>query len=315
MNTTVKFTNGVEMPQLGLGTWLSKPEEIRTSVEAALANGYKLIDTATLYENEAEIGEVLQKHFKDGSLKREDIFLTTKLWCTSNRECDVEPALRESLKRLQLDYVDLYLVHIPGSMTADWQHDKQTTLLDTWKGMEGVYQKKLTRAIGLSNVSLKQIQNVMDHGKVPVHNVQNECNILLQQDAIFDYCLSKGITFTSYASLTSPGRRAYTALEWKEDPAVLDQKSSELFTIAERVGKSNAQVLLKWLLKRGICVIPKSVNPARVKENCSLFDFDLTADDITKINTQMNRQRIFLHEFLIGHPEDPYVDEREPVKA
>jgi len=298
------------MPLLGLGTWQSKPGEVEAAVRTALDIGYRLIDTADAYGNEAEIGTVLHEYLSKGKLKREDVFITTKVWCTHNRPEEIEGQLRESLAKLQIEYVDLYLVHMPAAFNHDMSEQyNKVTVLDTWKGMEGVFEKGLTKAIGVSNFNEEQIQRVYDNAKVKPHNSQVETYLYLPQFEHQKLCDKLHITLTAYAPLGSPGRVEFKKLDWAPAPNSLEEPV--ILRLAEKYHKTPAQIVIRWLLERKISPIPKSTNPARIKENFEVEDFSLTADEVAELNSVKHRQRLFTQDFMIGHAEDPFKNERE----
>uniref|UniRef100_A0A914XEI6 NADP-dependent oxidoreductase domain-containing protein n=1 Tax=Plectus sambesii TaxID=2011161 RepID=A0A914XEI6_9BILA len=302
---SVKLSTGASMPLLGIGTWQSKPGEVEAAVRTALDLGYRLIDTAAVYGNEAEIGHVLHEYISQGKLKRSDVFITTKVWCTHNRPEQIEGQLRESLAKLQLDYVDLYLVHMPVATNLDMSaQDHTVSVVDTWRGMEGVFEKGLTKAIGVSNFSEEQVQRIYDNAKVKPHNLQFE----LQQ-----LCNKLNISFTAYAPLGSPGRVHFTLpsgakLDWAPAPNPLEDPI--VVKLSQKYHKTPAQILIRLMLERHMSVIPKSVNPARIKENFEVEDFSLTAEEVAELNSVKHRQRLFGQEFCEGHAEDPFKNER-----
>jgi len=303
------------MPLLGFGTWQSKPGEVEAAVRSALDIGYRLIDTAGAYGNEAEIGTVLHEYISKGKLKREDVFITTKLWCTHNRPEEVEGMLRESLAKLQLDYVDLYLAHMPVAFNHDMsaQHN-DITVLDTWKGLEGVFEKGLAKAIGVSNFNEEQIQRIYDNAKVKPHNSQVETYLYFPQFEHQKLCDKLHITMSAYAPLGSPGRVDFklasgAKLEWAPAPNPLQDPI--VLRLAEKYHKTPAQILIRWLLERKLSPLPKSTTPARIKENFEVEDFKLTADEVAELNSVKHRQRLFLQDFMEGHAEDPFKDERK----
>jgi aldehyde reductase len=309
MSTHVELSNGIKMPVMGLGTWLSKPEEVEDAVRNAIDVGYRLIDTAAVYGNEAEIGKVLKEYFEEGKLKREDIFITTKLWCTHLHPNEIEAELRDSLKKLQLDYVDLYLVHMPTAFSSDMSaQDHSVKVEDTWKGMEEAYKKGLARSIGVSNFSADQIHRIQKIASVPIHNNQVELHLYFPQFELQEVCNQYKISLTAYAPLGSPGRVNFNLVNWEKTPNPLE--NDVVLKLAKKYHKTPAQILLRHLIQRKIAVIPKSVNASRIKENFEVFDFSLTVEEINELNNVPRGKRIFKQEFLVGHPEDPMKDER-----
>uniref|UniRef100_A0AC35FYV5 NADP-dependent oxidoreductase domain-containing protein n=1 Tax=Panagrolaimus sp. PS1159 TaxID=55785 RepID=A0AC35FYV5_9BILA len=332
---TLKLSNGVEMPIFGLGTWQSGREEVINAVRTAVLDGYRLIDTATCYQNEDAIGEALQQLFKEGVIKREEIFITTKCWTTHlspedqeeeifiTTKCwtthlspeDQEEGLRESLERLKLDYVDLWLAHMPGAFNKDMSEQrKNVTVEDVWKGFESLYEKKLTRAIGVSNFSIEQIERIMKIAKVPIHNHQVELHLYFQQKPMVDVCKKHNISVTAYSPIGSPGRVHFVLPngykpEWPPAPSPLED--SVVVKLAEKYSRTPAQILLRHLMQHDIAVIPKSTNDKRIKENHGVFDFEISDEDIKKLDSAPQNERMFWQDFLVGHPEDPFKSERK----
>uniref|UniRef100_A0A7I4Y0C3 Aldo keto reductase domain containing protein n=2 Tax=Haemonchus contortus TaxID=6289 RepID=A0A7I4Y0C3_HAECO len=308
----ITLSNDVKMPQVGLGTWQSSPDEVKTAVKAAIEAGYRLIDTAAVYENETAIGEVLKELVYDGKIIRADMFITTKVWVTHLHPDDIMSSVRESLRQLQTDYVDLLLAHMPtcfnGEMTAQ---NRNVAVEDTWRGLERVYKRGLTRAIGVSNYSGKQIERVQKTAKIPIHNCQVELHVYWPQHELHDICKRYNIALTSYATLGSPGRASFMPNQfgWKDAPSALEDKN--VIELAKKYEKTPAQILLRYAMDRGIAIIPKSVNPSRIVENFELFDFQLNRKEIAKLESSKHRQRLFMNEFMKGHPEDPFAAERE----
>ncbi|CAH1785950.1 unnamed protein product [Owenia fusiformis] len=317
IKSEVQLNDGKKMPLFGLGTWQSKPDEITKAVSAALDAGYRHIDTAAIYGNEHVIGDILQERIKAGKMKREDVYITTKLWITQMAKDAVVPALKKSLEKLQLDYVDLYLIHGPAGLvsredgtpmplTKDGMLDiKSYDLTETWKGMEDCVKAGLAKSIGLSNFNSKQVTTILDKANIkPVTN-QVECHCYFQQNKLEEFCKPYGIVLTAYAPIGSPSRPSKTDDEpvLLEDPVVKD--------IAKKYNKTTAQVLLRFLLQRGIVVIPKSVTPSRIKSNSELYDFELVAEDMIKLRS-IDRKKRMLKSFDKGvekHPDYPFHEE------
>ncbi|KAL6743202.1 hypothetical protein Aduo_016276 [Ancylostoma duodenale] len=315
---TIKLSTGGCMPVLGYGTWLSTDEgELTAALKTALDSGYRLIDTAFVYQNEAVIGKVLQEYFKSGKLKREDIFITSKLPLTAHAPEDVEKCLNMQLKALQIDYLDLYLVHCPlpfqkenDTFAPAFVNGMQVPLkidhVDTWHAMEKMYDAGKCKALGLSNFNAKQVQNVYDHARIKPANLQVECHLYWPQTELYELCKKLNISFTAYGPLGSPGRKAFNPnMQWPEGNPLTDPEVEEL---AAKHNKTPAQILLRHLIQRGMAVIPKSVRPERVKENLAVFDFTLSQDEMNKLDSVKTRMRLFLFDFAIGHPFYPFED-------
>ncbi|KAI6195940.1 alcohol dehydrogenase [Aphelenchoides besseyi] len=304
MATEITLSNGVKMPIFGLGTWQAKEGEVAAALRIALENGYRLIDTATAYKNEAEIGAVLQEFFKAGKLKREDVFITTKLPWNSNREEDVEPLIRQSLKLLQLDYIDLYLIHMPAGLTRDMSKvDNSVKLEDVWRGMETIYDKKLARAIGVSNTNAEQLERLQKK-RSNSDSQQPSRMSLVVQSRVFKVQKRLNISLTAYAPL-----EAFFFKEKHSSPL----ENEIVKTLAKKHSKTPAQILLRHLVQRGICVIPKSTNEKRLKENADIFNFSLSDDEIHQLNSVPQESRFFWLEFMEGSNEDPFKDERNKI--
>ncbi|XP_058802087.1 aldo-keto reductase family 1 member A1 [Phymastichus coffea] len=318
--TTVALPTGQRVPIVGFGTWQASDEELEAALDNALESGYRHIDTAPVYLNEHVIGKVLKKWLDSGKLKRDDLFIVTKLPPTGNRPEGVEKSLKKSLKDLQLDYLDLYLVHTPFSFIEEGDNlhpkdenghikiDPSTDILAVWTEMEKQVVNGLTKAIGLSNFNTKQVDRILSAAKVPVSMLQIELHLYFQQNEMIEYCKNKGIPITAYSPL---GTRGLVKLIGKTEtlPNLLANKS--VLQIAQKHGKTPAQIALKHIIQKGIVVIPKSTNPQRIKDNIQLFDWKLDSEDVTLLNAldQGNKGRICDFTFLPGinkHPEFPF---------
>ncbi|CAB3399814.1 unnamed protein product [Caenorhabditis bovis] len=311
----IKLSNGVEMPAVGLGTWQSAPAEVKNAVKVAVKAGYRLIDTASVYQNEESIGDAIQELIKEGVVKREELFITTKAWCHELPPNKIEGALRESLKKLKLEYVDLYLAHMPVAFTDNMSTPlNDVTVEQIWPGFEKVYELGLAKSIGVSNWNNEQIARALKKATIPIHNSQVELHLYFPQHEHAEFCANNGIVVTSYATLGSPGRVNFTLptgqkLDWAPAPA--DLEDSNVLALGKKYNKTPAQVLLRYALDRGFAIIPKSVNENRIKENFKLFDFKLTQDDIKLLESSKQNVRLFLQDFAVGHNEDPFANERK----
>ncbi|KAH7717478.1 Protein C07D8.6 [Aphelenchoides avenae] len=310
----VELSNGVRMPLIGLGTAMSNHPQVEPAIEAAVMAGYRFIDTAFIYENEEAIGNALQELFKKGTIKREDIFVSTKLPPTHMKREDVVPQLRKQLENLKLDYVDMFLVHFPAAFNKDnTEQDPYVKPEETWTGMEEAYNESLTRAIGLSNFNESQILRVLKTAEIPPHNLQVEAHINFVQNELLDLCEANNISFTAYAPLGSPGRGKSAMPKdhpYPWPPAPKPLLNPYVLQLSGKYGKPPASVLLRYLMQRGMIVVPKSVNPERIWENIQTLDFDLTDEELQKLGETKPQQRFYTQDQLVGHPEDPFADER-----
>ncbi|CAI2356550.1 unnamed protein product [Caenorhabditis sp. 36 PRJEB53466] len=310
--TRIRMGNGVEIPFMGLGTGgaPSSEKEVEFALRTALDLGYTHIDTASIYGTEAIVGKVVKEYIDSGKLNREDIFITTKLPCTSHDRPSVEQSLRAQLKDLQMEYVDLFLVNTPcgvrvrstprGLSTSDASY---TSLPDTWKGMEDVYNLKLARSIGISNFNVDQIQRVYSTATVKPHNLQVEVNLHWPQKEFVVLCQSLNMSLTAYAPIGSPGQRRQLGLRDLsplEEPVVL--------WLAEKYKKSPAQILLRHLTQRNIVVIPKSTDAQRLRDNLESMKFSLTDQDMEELGRVRPRARVYTFRHRRTHPEYPFCE-------
>lgn len=293
------FNNGSGgIPALGFGTSLSDREETRNAVKAAVEVGFRHLDAAERYRNEAEVGAALKELFADGTVRREELFVTTKLWNNNHRPERVRPALQASLDRLGLDAVDLYLVHTPFAFKpGDDQdprdsngaviHDHGVTLEETWAAMESLVDEGLTRAIGLSDIDAAGTRKIVNTARIKPAVVEVESHPYHPQWELHELCKTEGIILLAFASLGH-------ALE----PRLLDDPL--VVSIARRLGKTPAQVLLAWGVQRGTAVLTASVKPARINEN-----FDVTAlpeSTIQEINERLETRHRFNSVVDAGEP-------------
>lgn len=306
----LKLATGFEMPMFGLGTWKSEKGKVKEAVETALSLGYRHIDCAMVYGNEKEIGEALKSKFADGTVKREDVFITSKLWNTFHSPELVMPALKQTLQDLGLEYLDLYLMHWPMGYKENnglFPKDSDGNLLisevdyvDTWKGMEEGFNTKLVRSLGVSNFSEEQLERLLAVAKVPVCVNQVECHPYLNQKKLMEYCKEKNIVITAYSPLGSPDR------PWAKPGDVELMDEPKLKAIGDKYNKSVAQVLIRYQIQRGNVVIPKSVTPKRIKENMEVFDFELSSEDMETIDSFDRCGRFCGLEWLKHHKYYPF---------
>lgn len=249
------LNNGIKMPMVGFGVFqIPDPAVCQEVVEAAIKTGYRLIDTAQAYGNEEAVGKAI----KASGVPREELFITTKLWISDMSYEGAKKAFAESLAKLDLDYVDLYLLHQPVGDT-----------FGAWRALEELYAEGKIKAIGVSNFKNDQLANLSLFNKVTPAVNQVELHVFHQKQADQDYMASKGIQIESWGAFAEGKFDVFTNPVLKE--------------IADKYAKSTAQVMLRWQLQRGVVSLSKSANPERVRQNFDIFDFELTADDMAKI--------------------------------
>lgn len=306
----ITLNNGKLMPQLGLGTWNSPVGEVTQAVKDAIDVGYRHFDCAFVYGNEAEVGDGIQAKVNEGAAKREDLFITSKLWNTYHRQDMVIPALKKTLENLKTPYLDLYLIHWPfayaegDNLFPKTDDDKiifsDVDFLDTWKAMEEAVDLGLAKSIGISNFNAEQTKRVLDNCRIkPVTN-QIECHPYLTQKKLSDFLKTHDIVVTAYSPLGSPNRPWVT----KDDPVLLEDP--KVLSIAKKYNKTPAQILVRYQIQRGHIVIPKSVTKNRIASNFNVFDFELTADEIVQINSFECNGRICPMNGAHGHKYHPF---------
>lgn len=275
MSTQFTLNNGKTMPALGLGTWRMAKDEAEAAVKTAITeSGYRHIDCAAIYENEQEIGRAFGT-IVGAQIPREELFITSKLWNTEHHPDSVEKACRQTLKDLQLDYLDLYLIHWgiafqPGGDAEPLDKNGRAitqlvSIRETWEAMESLLQKGLVKSIGVSNFTVTMLLDLLTYAKVkPVVN-QVELHPFLPQTELVDFCKQHEILPIAYSPLAS-GELA------RFDQGIIKE-------LAEKYHKSVAQILLNWAVARGTVAIPKTAHPERIAENIDIFDFELTKEE------------------------------------
>jgi alcohol dehydrogenase (NADP+) len=296
------FRNGDAIPALGLGTWKSDPGEVYDAIREAITIGYRHIDCAAFYENEPEIGQALVDAFACGDVNREDMWVTSKLWNNAHLRKDVKPALVKTLKDLQLEYLDLYLIHWPIALKPEVQfpssaHDflalNDAPIAATWEAMEACVADGLCKHIGVSNFSIRKIRELLANCAIKPDVNQIELHPCHQQPAMLEFCKNEEIVLTAYSPLGSTDRPAQ--FKNPDEPRLLE--NATIKEIADANGFSPAQVLIRWAIQRGTSVIPKSVNPARLRENYESAAIALPAQNMEKIAALEAQQRLITGKF------------------
>ncbi|GEQ06403.1 aldo/keto reductase [Staphylococcus gallinarum] len=265
----IEFYNGNTMPQLGLGVFrVENDDTAKDAVKHAIVNGYRSIDTALIYGNEEHVGLGIKEGIAEAGITREDLFITSKLWLTDYGQDNVAAGYQKSLDSLGLDYLDLYLIHWPGTDEA--------VMIDTWKGMEALYEAGKVKNIGVSNFTEDNLETLKAHTSIkPVIN-QVEFHPYLTQRNLRNYLASENIQAESWSPLMNA--------EILTDETVND--------IAQELGKSPAQVVIRWNIDHGVVTIPKSITPHRIDENLNVFDFSLSTEQIERIDALNQDRRI-----------------------
>ncbi|XP_052583980.1 3-alpha-hydroxysteroid dehydrogenase-like isoform X2 [Peromyscus californicus insignis] len=289
----VALNDGHFIPVLGFGTTVPQKvpkSELIKATKIAIDAGFRHFDSAYLYEIEEEVGQAIRSKIADGTVKREDIFYTSKLWSTFHRPELVRSCLEMSLKKAQLDYVDLYIIHFPMPLQA----------------MEKCKDAGLAKSIGVSNFNRRQLEMILNKPGLkykPVCN-QVECHVYLNQSKMLDYCKSKDIALVAYCTLGSSRDAVWVD---QKSPVLLDDPV--LCAMAKKYKQTPALVALRYLLQRGIVVLARSFNEKRIKENMQVFEFQLTSEDMKVLDGLNRNLRYNSGDFFNGHPNHPFTDE------
>ncbi|EFA02583.2 uncharacterized protein LOC662731 [Tribolium castaneum] len=323
-----KFLNlpdGSKMPVLGLGTWQAKDKgQLEAALNTALELGYRHIDTAYIYENEKIIGDVLKTWLSSGKLKREDLFITTKLPMFGMNPDRVEYFLKKSLENLQMDYVDLYLIHFPIGFKFDMStgrpvvNDKRqlvpegkTDHVAIWKKMEEQVDAGRIKTIGLSNYNISQTETILKSARIKPANLQVEMHVYLQQRDLVNFCHKNGITVVAFSPLGAPSYNKVLQAMGRESKILPDILGDSVVNkIANKHSKTPAQIVLRFLIQSGVAAIPKSVTPKRIQENINVFDFSLDDNEFKELSSLEAGEKGRVHDFNMGfdlkdHPDFP----------
>lgn len=285
----LQFSNNDKIPMLGLGTWKSAKGEIYQTVRKAIEIGYRHFDCALIYGNEHEIGQAISDAINNKEVTRNELWITSKLWNNRHKKVDIQPTIEITLDSLKLEYLDLYLIHWPvallnsvnypkdGSEMVDLKH---IPLVETWQGMIALKENNLTKHIGVSNFSIKKINELINETGVCPEALQLELHPFLQQNKIVDFANANNIILTGFCPLGSSDRPINRITEG--EPKLFENKT--IIDIAQEKGNTPAQIMLAWAINRGTSVIPKSVNPQRLKENLEAANIELTPLEMEKIN-------------------------------
>lgn len=306
---TYKFPNG-SMPAIGLGTWKMEDGTATSAVSAALDAGYRHIDCAPIYLNEPDVGAAFANVFGAGTVRREDVWVTSKLWCNRHRPDLVKEALQQSLADLQLDYLDLFMIHWPIVFRHDVHRPDtpddfipldQMPIKDTWQALEDCIDEGLCRNIGVCNFSIKKLKSLISGCRIKPSANQVECHPYFPQNDLFEFCKQEGIQPVAYSPLGSGDRPV--RMRGETDPNLFDDPT--LKGIADARGISIGQVMLAWAVNRGTVAIPKSTNPSRMAENLAAGSIELTAEEMDSID-QISTIHRFVHGKFWEMPGGPY---------
>uniref|UniRef100_A0A1Y1NE97 NADP-dependent oxidoreductase domain-containing protein n=1 Tax=Photinus pyralis TaxID=7054 RepID=A0A1Y1NE97_PHOPY len=305
----IKLNNGYEIPIIGFGTYKSTEGEAYKIVKKAIDVGYRHFDCAHFYENEDEIGAAFSEKIADGTVRRDDLYITTKLWNNFHAKELIMPMLKSQLKSLQLDYVDLYLVHWPFGFKKDaglWPIDQGSEAysdidyLETWEGMEECVRQGLARSIGISNFNTEQIARLLNVAKIKPAVNQIEVNPNINQKKLIRFCKDRDIVVTGYCPL---GRMYAYGSQDIPKPTLLDDR---VIAIGAKYKKTAAQIILRYLVDLGITLVPKSTKRERMIENLNVFDFELEPSDVEYLDSLDRHVRIIIFDEFKDHKYYPF---------
>ncbi|XP_003261439.1 aldo-keto reductase family 1 member D1 isoform X1 [Nomascus leucogenys] len=316
----IPLSDGNSIPIIGLGTY-SEPKSTpkgacATSVKVAIDTGYRHIDGAYIYQNEHEVGEAIREKIAEGKVRREDIFYCGKLWATNHVPDMVRPTLERTLRVLQLDYVDLYIIEVPMAFkpgdeiyprdeNGKWLYHK-SNLCATWEAMEACKDAGLVKSLGVSNFNRRQLELILNKPGLkhkPVSN-QVECHPYFTQPKLLKFCQQHDIVIIAYSPLGTSRNPTWVNIS---SPPLL--KDALLNSLGKRYNKTAAQIVLRFNIQRGVVVIPKSFNLERIKENFQIFDFSLTEEEMKDIEALNKNVRFVQLLMWRDHPEYPFHDE------
>ncbi|CAH0599971.1 unnamed protein product [Chrysodeixis includens] len=307
----IKMNDGHYIPSFGLGTWLGvdrtngtliqvKDDSVQRAVEIAIDAGYRHIDTASVYNTEEQVGTAIRNKIAENLVQREDLFVTSKLWNDRHKREDVLPALQETLTKLGLEYLDLYLIHFPISQYNNGTY-YEADFLDTWKGMQDVRGRGLAKSIGVSNFNLTQMKRLLAMSHVKPAALQIEVNLNLQQPELIAYCKANDIAIVGY---TPFGSLFHNKAKKDAPPPRTDEQA--LLRIADKYHKTIAQVALKYIMELGVIPIPKSVTKKRIEQNIDVFDFNLTQEERDVMKKYNNGYRVISVDMWRDSPDYPF---------
>lgn len=307
MNKTIPLKSGSEIPSIGMGLWKVPVDQAPQVILDAAKCGYRHFDSACDYANEEAVGEGLQKVISEGVCSREDLWVTSKLWNTYHRAEHVGPALKKTLSDLKLDYLDLYLIHFPIAQKfipfeklypPAWFYDPDAEnpkmeletipISETWQAMEEQVKAGLVKEIGVCNFGCSLLRDLFAYANIPPAVLQVELHPYLTQERLLRFCQESGIAVTGYSPL---GALSYFSLDMAEEgESVIENPVVK--AIAKKHQRTPAQTVLRWGIQRGTAIVPKTVNPERMKENLAIYEFELSDDEMSAIS-QLNQNRRF----------------------